>query len=296
MADSTANYSIVAEPSADIRQTLVEAIGAFNVSKVGPGEDRTYAVVATSPAAGLVGGILCRRFWGVLFVGAFYVEGSHRHRGIGRQLLRKAEVLGRSIGCQVVYLDTSEFQAPGFYPKFGYRRFATLTIPQGFQRFWLYKRLEAIEPAASKGPFGFEIITDPGKDVANWIIDRLIAFNESKAGARNSQRYAVLAFNADGEQLGGLLAERSWKMFSVSHLLVEASARGHGIGRDLMALAEALARQVDSTTVLLDTFEFQAPEFYRKCGYQEIGQLNIPVGFRRFWFAKDLVGEDENRA
>jgi len=289
MADNDASYSIVAEPSAEIRQALLEVLGAFNESKAGPSEDRTYAVVATDRAADLLGGILCRRYWGIFFVAAFFVEAKHRYRGIGRELLREAEVLARSIGCQVVYLDTSEFQAPGFYPRFGYRRFATLTIPRGFQRFWLYKQLEAIEPADSKRPFALEVITDPGKDIANWIIDRLIAFNESKAGPRNPQRYAVLAFNSDGKRIGGLLSERIWKMFSVSHLQVEAAVQGRGIGRDLMARAEALAAQVGSTTVFLDTFEFQAPEFYLKCGYRQIGQLDIPAGFRRFWFAKDLV-------
>ena len=220
---------------------------------------------------------------------AFYVEAEHRCRGIGRELLRRAELLPRSIGCQVVYLGTSDFQAPDFYPKFGYRRFATLTIPQGFQRFWLYKSLEAIEPAAGISPFGLEVITGPGKDIANWIIDRLIAFNESKAGPRNSQRYAILAFNPDGKRIGGLFSERIWKMFSVSHLHVEAPIRGRGVGRELMAQAEALAGQVGSRTVFLDTFEFQAPEFYRKCGYRQIGQLDVPAGFKRFWFAKELV-------
>jgi hypothetical protein len=56
-----------------------------------------------------------------------------------------------------------------------------------------------------------------------------------------------------------------------------------------MVHAEALAGQVGSATVFLDTFEFQAPEFYRKCGYRQIGQLDVPAGFKRFWFAKQLV-------
>jgi GNAT superfamily N-acetyltransferase len=289
MADDAVSYSIVAEPSVEIRRVLVETSGAFNESKVGPSGDGTYAVIATDGAAELLGGILCRRFWGIFFVAAFFIEAEHRYRGIGRELLRHAELLARSIGCEVVYLDTSDFQAPDFYPKFGYRRFATLTIPQGFQRFWLYKRLEVIEPAAGKRPFALEVITDPGKDIVNWIIDRLIAFNESKAGPRNPQRYAILAFNPDGKRIGGLFSERIWKMFSVSHLHVEAPVRGRGIGRELMVHAEALAGQVGSTTVFLDTFEFQAPEFYRKCGYRQIGQLDVPAGFKRFWFAKQLV-------
>jgi GNAT superfamily N-acetyltransferase len=275
----------------------MDALDSYNESRVGTDHYQSYTIAVIDSATGLVGGMVGARSWRIFFVGALYVEASHRRLGIGRDLLAKTELLARSIGCDVVYLDTSEFQAPDFYPKFGYRRFATLAIPQGFRRFWLYKRLDEATIAQTvvehSGPYRMMVDQDPA--TTNWIVDQLIAFNESKAGPRNARRYAVLAFNSIGEQIGGLLAERSWKMLFVSHLYVEASRRSQGIGRGLLERAEELAQKVGCTIVFLDTFEFEAPEFYRKCGYQQIGQLDVPAGFRRFWFAKDLVDQDENR-
>jgi hypothetical protein len=39
----------------------------------------------------------------------------------------------------------------------------------------------------------------------------------------------------------------------------------------------------------LDTFSFQAPEFYKKCGHQEFGTLeNFPTGHTRYFLTKKL--------
>ena len=39
------------------------------------------------------------------------------------------------------WLDTFSFQAPEFYPKFGYREFARLDYPPDHQRIFLKKQL-----------------------------------------------------------------------------------------------------------------------------------------------------------
>ena len=57
-----------------------------------------------------------------------------------------------------------------------------------------------------------------------------------------------------------------------------------------MELAENFARERDCIGVWLDTFDFQAPAFYRKLGYQAFGQLNdYPPGHQRLFFQKRLV-------
>jgi hypothetical protein len=39
----------------------------------------------------------------------------------------------------------------------------------------------------------------------------------------------------------------------------------------------------------VDTFGFQAPEFYRKLGYREFGRLDdFPAGHSRSWLTKAL--------
>ncbi len=56
-----------------------------------------------------------------------------------------------------------------------------------------------------------------------------------------------------------------------------------------MDMAETLAREKNCVGIWLDTFDFQAPEFYRQLGFSEFGQVNdYPPGHRRFFFQKCL--------
>jgi ribosomal protein S18 acetylase RimI-like enzyme len=45
-------------------------------------------------------------------------------------------------GCNAIYLDTFDFQAPKFYEKLGFKVFGTLQdYPTGHQRFYLVKQI-----------------------------------------------------------------------------------------------------------------------------------------------------------
>jgi GNAT superfamily N-acetyltransferase len=75
----------------------------------------------------------------------------------------------------------------------------------------------------------------------------------------------------------------------VNWLWVADSYRKHGVGSQLMAGAEAAARDHGCRAAYLDTFTFQAPKFYERLGYQEFGRLNdFPPGHARIWFSKAL--------
>ena len=66
-------------------------------------------------------------------------------------------------------------------------------------------------------------------------------------------------------------------------------ARGGGIGAQLLARAEAMAREDGLVGIYLDTFEFQAPRFYLREGYREIGRLpKVGDAPQRIWFAKEF--------
>jgi hypothetical protein len=56
-----------------------------------------------------------------------------------------------------------------------------------------------------------------------------------------------------------------------------------------MALAEGEARRAGKTQVVVWTWSFQAPDFYRSLGYIECGQItDHPEGHSRIQFVKRL--------
>jgi ribosomal protein S18 acetylase RimI-like enzyme len=117
----------------------------------------------------------------------------------------------------------------------------------------------------------------------------LRAFNREKTKRRDLEQVALSVRDADGRIVGGLYAMvyRDW-MF-VSMLWVDDAFRGQGTGEALIERAETEARALGARGIYLDTLSWQAPGFYRKLGFREIGRLDdIPAGQSRHWMAKQL--------
>lgn len=100
------------------------------------------------------------------------------------------------------------------------------------------------------------------------------------------------ATNRDGEVVGGLIGKAQLGWLFVRLLALAPEARRSGLGGKLLARAEAVAGEMGLCGVYLDTYEFQAPGFYSRLGYSEIGRLPAAGGHpQRIWFAKTLGGE-----
>ena len=120
------------------------------------------------------------------------------------------------------------------------------------------------------------------------VVRGLLAFNEAWIGPSNDQPVRFVARDETGV-VGGLLGHTKWSWLYVAKLWVDERGRGQGIGTQLLAAAEELARTRGCTDAYLDTFEYQARPFYEKLGYQLFGTLDgYPPGFRQFYLRKRL--------
>ncbi|WP_328910614.1 GNAT family N-acetyltransferase [Streptomyces sp. NBC_00234] len=101
----------------------------------------------------------------------------------------------------------------------------------------------------------------------------------------------VWLLDEEGGIVGGLCG-RTWAYWlHVDLLWVEAGHRGLGLGARLLAEAEKVARtERFCTDARLETWDFQAPAFYRKHGYEVAGRVdNYPPGVTEFILVKRLV-------
>jgi GNAT superfamily N-acetyltransferase len=120
------------------------------------------------------------------------------------------------------------------------------------------------------------------------IVKGLRDYNIATAG-KFDHRPLTVTIRERSKIVGGLAAETYWSWMFVSLLWVSDAHRGHGYGSALMDTAEKEARNRGVRNVYLDTFSFQAPEFYTKLGYREFARLDeFPTGHRRHWMTKAL--------
>ena len=76
----------------------------------------------------------------------------------------------------------------------------------------------------------------------------------------------------------------------VNALWVDEKLRGRGFGRELMKKIEAEAIKHGVKNAFLNTMSFQAPEFYKRLGYEVFGVLeDFPGEHSRIFLRKRLV-------
>lgn len=115
-------------------------------------------------------------------------------------------------------------------------------------------------------------------------------YNAEQAGDGSSKMLCYAVYAPDGSVAGGLIGETHWGWLYISLLIVAPELRGQGYGHRLLTLAEDEARRRGALHAYLDTFDFQAPEFYARHGYKVFGELpDFPPGHTRYYLMKDLL-------
>ena len=115
------------------------------------------------------------------------------------------------------------------------------------------------------------------------------AFNQQQGGEDNAKSVCFVLQSRDGAIIGGVIGSTYWDWLHVNLMWIKEEFRGHGYGHRLLTHAEDEARQRGAKYAYLDTFSFQAPEFYKKHGYEVFGELkNFPAGHQRYFLKKQL--------
>jgi GNAT superfamily N-acetyltransferase len=115
-------------------------------------------------------------------------------------------------------------------------------------------------------------------------------FNSEKAGEMNGSEQFLVATDSENNEIGAAFAVKDWNWLNIEVIYVEESMRGMGVGSGLLMAIEEWGITEGCTRSYLDTFSFQAVDFYKKHGYREFGTLSdFPIGHSRIFFQKSLT-------
>lgn len=133
-----------------------------------------------------------------------------------------------------------------------------------------------------------DAVAEPDEALRRAIMAPLLAFNEGQAGPSGHRTLALAVRDAQGAVCGGLWASTAHGWLYTQMLAVPEAARGQGLGRRLMAAAEAQALERGCRHAWVDT-QFGARAFYERLGYTVFGELpDYPRGFTRSFLKKAL--------
>ena len=129
----------------------------------------------------------------------------------------------------------------------------------------------------------------PTENEIKYIREALNRFNNEKVGEDGHTPLNIVEYDENGNTIGGILGGTYWGWMYVDILWVHESHRHKGIGSKLLRQAEQEAVCRGCHHVHLDTMSWQAPDFYKKHGYEVIGILpDIPKGHEKYLLVKAL--------
>ena len=139
------------------------------------------------------------------------------------------------------------------------------------------------------------VVTDAPMPADTAVIsDALDRFNIEKTGVDDRRPLAVLVRDPETRQvIGGLTGRTSLGLFFVDLFFLPPELRGSGLGAEILRQAEDEARARGCRAAVLYTISFQAPGFYRKQGWELLGEVPCdPPGTSRVFMTKALTSED----
>ena len=125
-------------------------------------------------------------------------------------------------------------------------------------------------------------LTDTEQPAAHDFISRKLGeFNHAMTGRADAATLDDVTDPATGEIIGGLTGRTSLGLFFIDLFYLPESLRGGGFGSRLLREAETEAKRRGCARAVLYTISFQAPDFYRKQGYEAFGEVPCEPEGRR---------------
>lgn len=119
-----------------------------------------------------------------------------------------------------------------------------------------------------------EFKLNPEQNDLDFIRDGIRAYNRMHLPDGDVNAIGCFARNDEGKVIGGLTGEMFNNTVFVEYLWVDAEARTSGLGSKLISLLEEQVKPHGVTHLYLDTYSFQALDFYLRLGFEKVGQYS----------------------
>lgn len=115
--------------------------------------------------------------------------------------------------------------------------------------------------------YKIEFLDNLAEEIEEKMREDLVAYESSHGIDVNYKPFAIVLADEKGNVLGAINAFTAFAEIYVDDIWVEKSHRGKGYGRILLQELENHFQSKGFNNINLVTNAFQAPDFYKKCGF-----------------------------
>jgi ribosomal protein S18 acetylase RimI-like enzyme len=133
---------------------------------------------------------------------------------------------------------------------------------------------------------------NPNPGDLEFLEDQVNSYNVAVTGIVDWYPLVIFVRDERGQIVAGINGGMWGGYLEIKNLWVHEDLRGQGMGKRLLLAAEQEACSRGCDQVLLDTHDFQAPEFYKKLGYSVFGVFEgIGGRYSRYYLSKKLTSD-----
>jgi ribosomal protein S18 acetylase RimI-like enzyme len=125
-----------------------------------------------------------------------------------------------------------------------------------------------------------------------FITKQIELFNQTTAPTAQepySEPLNLLLKDHEGQIFGGIVGKYYRFALYIQFLWISEKLRGQGYGSKLLQEIESISRARGCKLIHLESWNFQAPDFYKKHGFEVFGILEgFPEGFKKYSLRKLL--------
>jgi ribosomal protein S18 acetylase RimI-like enzyme len=134
------------------------------------------------------------------------------------------------------------------------------------------------------------LFEEPSPNDVQLLDERLYEFNRAATGIDDGRALGVFVRDHSGNIVGAAAGHTWGGTCELRQVWVAEAQRRAGLGRRLVTAAEAEATRRGCSQLVLMTHSFQAPDFYRKLGFEVISELpDYPRGHAYLLLRKRLA-------
>src|ERR1041384_4462722 len=115
-----------------------------------------------------------------------------------------------------------------------------------------------------------QFILSPAAADIETIYNGLVDFNSGYFSDLNEIQCGIFVRQENGSIVGGLTGRFLYTTFHIQYLWVAKEYRFKGLGKTLMNTLESEVKPRGTLSLCVDTYTFQAPDFYKQHGFLEV--------------------------
>ena len=136
------------------------------------------------------------------------------------------------------------------------------------------------------------VIDESTREEADLVNNCLIDYNFSKVPPTREPYFVPVnkvIKGLNGDVLAGINSMIYWDYLHIDIMWVKEGFRLEGYGSILLNAAEKVAKEKGCKLIYLETFDFQAKDFYLKNGYEIFGILDgCPLEHKAYYMKKNI--------